>query len=120
MRTKFTGFYHQSVTWSCGLEVLGGFQQNTHSQTRNLETSNLVSNLGMGTGFFIASFIECDSSKQAYEVLTAKYPVVYQSPVRNNNNSQNDFFFCVFDAKGEEKGLDKVPFPAMELGEDEY
>ncbi len=60
-----------------------------------------------GCGWYVAGFVDTDTCKQAYEELCEKYTLVYQSPVRLNINSGNDFFFCIFDAgQPEEEEVD--------------
>jgi hypothetical protein len=43
--------------------------------------------------------------RDAYEELKNKYKVVFQTPVRKNTNSDNDFIFCVFDTKRSKKSV---------------
>lgn len=52
-----------------------------------------------GAGFLCAGFLNNDICQRAYQQLCAKYTLVYQSPVRINKNSDNDFYFCVFDTQ---------------------
>jgi hypothetical protein len=50
-----------------------------------------------GSGIFTATFVDNRDSRKAYEYLVSKYKLLYQSPVKNNDNSGNDLFLCVFD-----------------------
>ena len=52
-----------------------------------------------GTGLFGSGFINTAECKLAFDKLTAKYPVVFQSPKRNNVNSNHMFIYIMFDSK---------------------
>lgn len=52
-----------------------------------------------GTGFFVVGFIKNKACKKAYEEFCKEFQLVYQSPVRLNTNSNNLFFFCIFDKR---------------------
>lgn len=49
-----------------------------------------------GIGFAIAGFINKESSKRVYDEISKKHTIVYQSPVKENKNTDNEFFFVVF------------------------
>lgn len=52
-----------------------------------------------GAGLHIANFINSYACREAYKDMSKKYKLLYQSPVRQNNNSGNHGFFCVFGDK---------------------
>lgn len=52
-----------------------------------------------GAGYAVAGFIDTPECKEAYEILAKRFKIVYQSEVRENSNSGNDFFFVVYDTK---------------------
>lgn len=83
-----------TVNWTCGLGVIGNYStlRPVYSHSNTLSTLDEA-----GTGFYVAGFIDTVECKAMYDELIAKFPIVYQSPVRQNVNSGNDFFFCVFD-----------------------
>lgn len=102
----------ETVTWSCGLSVIGGFGHGGDYSA--LERGN-AGNQG-GTGFFIAAFIDSDSCRAAYDELIKNYRLVFQSPVRRNVNSNNDFFFCVFDRRKDATDVEGLKPPSFPEG----
>lgn len=63
-----------------------------------------------GTGYEIAGFINTEICKKAYKYLTKKAQVVFQSPVRINTNSDNEFFFVILDFSHESLPIDNSKF----------
>jgi hypothetical protein len=88
--------YDDTVVGACGL---GNKYQFEVEQDYWGDRDLLTKKTDGGTGMFIAAFIPEPNCKAAYEELTAKRRIVFQSPVRRNNNSGNKFFFCVFDER---------------------
>jgi hypothetical protein len=84
------------VEYSCGLGVVGAFNKE-YTYWKISDVKNQFSK--HGTGFFVAGFIDNSRCKEAYEYLCKETNLVYQSPVRLNKNSNNKFFFCIFDVK---------------------
>lgn len=84
---------YSNVPGTCGLGVVYAFN------TDWAEGINLGQLQRHGTGFFVAGFISTKKCRKQYEAIAEKFPIVYQSPVRRNRNSGNDFFFIVFDAR---------------------
>lgn len=80
------------ISYGCGLKYVGGFYTG-HMKFTNKAVCNY------GTGFFVAGFIDNEICKKAYDYFCKTTKLVYQSPVRLNKNSGNQFFFCIFDAK---------------------
>ena len=89
--------YRDWVEGSCGLGLVADFSVDS-------AWGRVVITTGKhgGCDFLQAGFIDESDCQAAYEQLCAKYKLVYQSPVRKNRNSGNDFFFCIFDTKLEE------------------
>jgi len=56
-------------------------------------------NLHQGAGWLTAGFIPNAACKEAYAILAKRYKIVFQSPRRRNNNSDNQFIFVVYDTK---------------------
>lgn len=82
---------------TCGVAVNYGFQNGAGSRENSIGMQRYWRE--RGTGFVIAGFINNSNCRKQYEKLADKYPIVYQSPVRRNRNSGNDFFFIIFDAR---------------------
>jgi hypothetical protein len=85
------------VNWSCGLEVVGGFRYNRYDWEN--DTSLLENRVGSGTRMVLAAFVNTKECRDAYKIITKKWPVLFQSPVRRNRNSGRDFFFIIYDTR---------------------
>lgn len=88
------------VYTSCGLGILGNFtfgapHWDAAGQIKNLSYRNVRG----GCGWIVVGFVPTRESKQSYVELTAKFPLMYQSPVRTHRNSGRKFFFAIFDTK---------------------
>lgn len=86
-----------SVVWTCGLGIVGDFGSDYWKKSVD-EVKQSFAHYE-GTGFFVAGFVNTSVCEKAYKELCDKNKIVYQSPVRKNKNSDNNFFFCIFDAK---------------------
>jgi hypothetical protein len=73
----------------CGLNLIVDF----FDDDVNRET------LRQGVGFTILGFNASWICHRTYEQYSRVYNIVYQSPVRRNTRSGNDFFFAVFDTR---------------------
>jgi hypothetical protein len=82
--------YTNRVSGTCGLCVLWGFKE---------PEGYSAPSLNGGTGFCVAGFVDHFNCVRTYKEIARKYPIVYQSPVRRNKNSGNDFFFIIFDTR---------------------
>lgn len=69
-------------------------------------TKEKLHTLSGGCGFLSVGFIDTPLCAKMYKDLKEKFPILYQSPIRFNNNSGNNFFFAVFDT-GEKKKSSK-------------
>lgn len=87
---------YTDLDWGCGVTVIGDFINFPKYETQKLEIKN---NWVSGTGFFISSFINTAICKEAYQTIQNNFEIVYQSPVKNNYNSGNKFFFIVYRKK---------------------
>lgn len=83
--------YIEDLSGSCGIGHI--FEYDSISSWNNYPLNKLP-RVG-GTGMTIASFINNVNCKKAYDILTTSYPVLYQSPVRRNNNTGRLFFFII-------------------------
>lgn len=99
------------VHGSCGLGVLYSFKHLNSREYPNHHASlenNLENNPG-GCGFLTAAFIDNSYCKEMFLLLKSKFPILYQSEIRHNTNSGNNFFFCIFDTgENEEKIASQV------------
>lgn len=95
--------YSVSIDGTCGVNVLYNISPNKRIYP---EYQLLQKSESGGAGWILVGFINTVECREAYEQLKKLYPVVYQSPVRENLNSANDFFFCIFDAAGLEKPVE--------------
>ena len=80
---------------TCGVGVVHEFDYHYADER------NILKGTPGGTGFLMAGFIHGDSTcNRAYRALRKKYKIVYRSPTRVNVNSDNKFYFAVFDCQG--------------------
>lgn len=93
--------FRANVGGNCGLGVLynhslakGGFYYS--------RAKTAAKQVG-GTGFVVTGFVDSDACQAVYDELKDNYEIIYQSPVRRNRNSGNDFFFCVYDTRGKNR-----------------
>jgi len=90
----------------CGVAVLKGFKSYRGPWDDDYEKLNSLrfkGNQTLGTGFVQAGFVDTLICKQAYKLLSFKWPLVFQSEVRKNKRTGNKFFFAVFDVKNPKK-----------------
>lgn len=66
------------------------------SQKRITEKEYIHERSG-GCGFLSVAFIDTPECKEMFRLLKGYFPILYQSPIRFNVNSGNNFFFCIFD-----------------------
>lgn len=84
---------------TCGLGVVYGFNSNdpyvasSGTSIRRLRPR--------GAGFSVAGFLNTPKCKKAYEELAERFQMVYQSPVRRNRNTGNNFFFVIYDTEAQ-------------------
>jgi hypothetical protein len=97
-----TTTYHADIfSGTCGLGILYDFERNGRWGTP------IGQNPGeAGCGWYVAGFIDTPLCKEVYEKCCESFTLIYQSPVRINRNSGNEFFFCVFDAGEREEDDD--------------
>lgn len=86
----------ETITGACGISVLYEFGH-------GIEVSNI--RIGGGTGLVCAGFIDGDEkSDKVFKEMEKRGPLLFKSPVRKNLNSQNMFYFAVFDWSNGEDG----------------
>lgn len=79
---------------NCGLGNWYGFYKNSiyiHCSGFNPKTG--------GANWCLASFRNNPDEKEVYDWIKSKYPIVFQSPVRKNRRTGNQWFFIIFDTK---------------------
>lgn len=53
-----------------------------------------------GAGYLIVHYIKGDKQcNTVYKTLKNRFPIVFESEVRHNKNSDNKVYFCVYDTK---------------------
>lgn len=84
-----------TVDSACGIGWIGYFVNGHQSDDYPLieiEPSG-------GAKFTVVGFINTNQCKEAYRILAERFKILYQSPVRVNENTGNRFFFVVYDTK---------------------
>ncbi len=83
----------------CGLAALRNFcvKLPPYSDYRAFEPARLIE--GGAAGFAVAAFIENNVCRRMYKALKKRFKIVYQSPVRVNRNTNNKFFFVIYDTQ---------------------
>lgn len=105
MRKRKITFYNSPAETACGLECVGGFKyQDTLAEWQDdgrkvLGRDEMHYEYEKGTGFAMSGFINTPVCKEAYQFLVSNYKLVYQSPVRVNENTDNKFFFIIYDTR---------------------
>lgn len=82
------GFY-SNAPGTCGVGVWYGYNRpaDWHAEVRNFWG---------GIDYNIAGFVNTINCKRVYNEIKDKHTIVFQSPVKRNRNSGNQFFFVVF------------------------
>lgn len=82
MRANFS-----TIAQNCGV----GFWFNLNHPSLSWNTINAFG----GIGYNVVGFVNNDACKSAYKEIKEKHTIVFQSPVKRNQNSGNEFFFIV-------------------------
>lgn len=90
-------FYSDIIIGTCGVSVLYDFER--FDYLGNPVSRELSKDEAGGAGWILTGFIDTTDCHMMYNTLCKKFKLVYQSPVRENRNSGNDFFFCIWDAR---------------------
>ena len=91
--------YNSTITGTCGVGVISSLTlRRPPGLPFGMDTLERLRNNG-GCGWCIAGFINTPVCRDAYEILAEKYKIVFQSPIRMNWNSGNNFFFVMYDTK---------------------
>lgn len=85
-----------TLVGTCGVGLLYNFREQNNAWNDYRKISSRPTG---GAGFDVAGFVSTPECQRAYEELCKKRKLIFQSPVRVNKNSNNDFFFCIFDKK---------------------
>lgn len=120
-------FYSETLEGGCGVGNMLDFAITYAPKPPHIYATRYLGNssnpmISGGTGFFIACFIGTEECKAAYEALVEEYKLVFKSPVRVNTNTENEFFFCIFDQEtdnGDIAGLTPDPWPNPVLADDD-
>jgi hypothetical protein len=92
---------------TCGVTLLWDFEMGHNWDSYgHVHVADL--NGSGGTGYAIAGFIENEICRRTYEELKAQFKIIWQSEVRMNENSDNLFFFVIYDRR--EPGITSVKF----------
>lgn len=100
-------FFHKCrAPNTCGVGIISMFRKNTVVGGNEIPSSSV--NEG-GCGWLMCGFITDTAAandgvastahKEAYEELKKKYKMMDQYPVRTNDNTDNKFFFVIYDTK---------------------
>jgi hypothetical protein len=94
----------------CGLNGVSSFTLEPNNAVRgpwDWRVDLATAYLKPGCGFTIASFKNTAACKAAYEVLSKRFEIAYQSPVRRNSHhrerAHTGTFYVIFDTKKEKK-----------------
>jgi hypothetical protein len=86
-------FEHEIIQGACGISVFSDF----NSRWAGSSSESFIVPSG-GCGWVSAGFIvgnaTCD---EMFEWMESRGPCVYKTPVRVNRNSNNEFYFAIFD-----------------------
>jgi hypothetical protein len=97
-KTILTG-YSDSLSGACGIGLFADFEKVELRKNSWYKPTPLKDEKNHGgSGWAISGFIDNEDCREAYDTLKEKYGILYQSPVRMNANSGNEFFFCLYDS----------------------
>lgn len=110
--------YRTTITGGCGIGIMYSFskdkiQWSDQINIKNHDFEDYDSCVG-GCGWQIAAFVDTKECEQMYKEIKECFPIVYQSPIRHNVNSYNNFFFIVFDTgqpNPENEDVEPIGFP---------
>lgn len=108
-------FNVETLSNTCGVGVFYNFTQYRRQFDHQITVASTFEDAGCG--WYVAGFVDTPDCRQAYEELSTQFPIVYQSPVRINANSNREFFFCVFDTGEVEQIRDE---DEVDFDEDDY
>lgn len=108
---------YEDMPATCGVGIVFDYhsKKNDYSwqNPQSLKTCTFEQKQGYGgSGWLCAGFINDTVCIHAYkDLINSKRRLVFQSPIRYNKNSGNDFFFCIFDSRYTEKDIEAVESP---------
>ncbi len=97
--------YKSAMNGGCGVTVFDDFGTYDPWREKKIIEDDIPSE-DSGAGWGIAAFVDTQPCREAYEAICSKYPIIFQSPVRENQNTNNNFFFVVFDLYSELPSID--------------
>lgn len=99
--------YGNTIGGGCGVGVYSEFYNYSRYES-SLDISEAPHS--GGAGYLVVHFIVKDEKcDEAYKILKKRFPIVFESEKRNNVNTGNKVYFCVYDTKGKcESGFDAV------------
>jgi len=89
--------FRANLFGTCGVGLYYGFDYNSPAWALTINDTRAF--VPGGAGWAIAGFVNTPICKKAYGQLAEKHKIIYQSPVRYNDNSGRQFFFCVYDTR---------------------
>ena len=91
-------FVSGSMMHCCGITEVGVFRYNPFVDEYELASSeaSLEQEIKESSPLFVAAFNNKEPSQKAYEYLTSKYTLLYQSPVVTNRVHGSKIFICIF------------------------
>lgn len=97
---KSERFYacEETITGNCGVSYLYSLAKYRSMWGDGHEELEYLSHKG-GAGWLLSGFVDTDICRGVYEELSKKHNIVFQSELRLNENSDNPFFFCIFDVR---------------------
>lgn len=90
---KLVVFDQNEFTHCCGVDEVGAFYS-FKDDVKPAYPDCVVSR--SGTGMFISTFIDNQDCKDAYEMLSSKHKILFQSEPMLNVYSGRHVFLCVF------------------------
>lgn len=91
---------------ACGVGVISDFTSTNHNPFKPSESGKIIHE--GGADLLLVGFINTKICEKVYNHLIKTYPLLLQTSVRRNNNTNNQFFACVFDTTGTPAGFRAV------------
>lgn len=80
---------------TCGVSLVHGFYEAYDDWDDRVASDDIFG----GIGHALAGFVDTPMCRNTYEEIKQAHTIVFQSPVKVNQNSGNRFFFIVFKRK---------------------
>lgn len=95
-------FNIDTPTRGCGIVNCFGFERSDTPEISTRQQFRILERKG-SAGFALCCFINKSSCYRMYVLMNTRYEILYQSPVRTNWNTDNRFFFCIFDLRSKKR-----------------